>query len=160
VTIAELLRRLVALCSQALCSQVPQKELAYPLYVRHCAHIRMAKDETAENVKKWFEEAIRHLWPVAEGSLSFRKCPCIRRNCRVCASGEGHRSYVLYGRRGRERISVYVPEGVVPEVEKALENGRELQALMNEAGLRYLRARKGERRQKTGKNNGERQGGH
>lgn len=119
--------------------------------VRYSTHIHMSKDETAENVKQWFQEAIRHLWPVAEGSLSFRKCPCIRKNCRVCASGEGHRSYVLYGRRGGERISVYVPEDVVPEVEKALENGRELQALMNEAGVRYLHARKRERRRKTGK---------
>lgn len=119
--------------------------------VRYSTHIHMSKDETAENVKQWFQEAIRHLWPVAEGSLSFRKCPCIRKNCRVCASGEGHRSYVLYGRRGRDRISVYVPEDVVPAVEKALENGRELQALMNEAGVRYLHARKRERRRKTGK---------
>jgi len=119
--------------------------------VRYSTHIHMSKDETAENVKEWFQEAIRHLWPVAEGSLSFRKCPCIRKNCRVCASGEGHRSYILYGRRGRDRISVYVPEDVVPEVEKALENGRELQALMNEAGVRYLHARKRERRRKTRK---------
>src|ERR1039457_7700193 len=100
------------------------------------------KPETSENVKQWFHQAIQHLWPVAEGSLSFRKCPCIRKNCRVCASGKGHRSYILYGRRGKERVSVYVPEDVVPSVEQALENRRELQALMNEAGVRYLRARK------------------
>ena len=111
----------------------------------------MAKNETAENVKQWFQEAIRHLWPVAEGSLSFRKTPCIRKNCKVCARGDGHRSYVLYGRRGKGRISLYVPEDLAPEVEKALENGRELQVLMNEAGMRYLHARKTERYRKSGK---------
>jgi hypothetical protein len=121
------------------------------VYVRYSSHIHMAKDETAENVKKWFQEAVRHLWPVAEGSLSFRKTPCIRKNCKVCARGDGHRSYVLYGRRGKERISLYVPEDLAPEVEKALENGRELQALMNEAGMRYLHARKTERYRKSGK---------
>jgi molybdopterin-guanine dinucleotide biosynthesis protein A len=47
-------------------------------------------------------------------------------------------------------MSLYVPEDLAPEVEKALENGRELQALMNEAGTRYLHARKRERRRKAG----------
>ena len=113
--------------------------------------MQASKPETSENVKQWFNQAIQHLWPVAEGSLSFRKCPCIRKNCRVCASGKGHRSYILYARRGKERVSVYVPEDVVPSVEQALENGRELQTLMNEAGVRYLRARKRERDQKMRK---------
>lgn len=113
--------------------------------------MHMDKTETPEKVKQWFQEAMRHLWPVAEGSLSFRKTPCIRKNCRVCASGQGHRSYILYGRRGKERMSLYVPEDLAPEVEKALENGRELQALVNEAGTRYLHARKRERRRKAGK---------
>ena len=111
----------------------------------------MNKAETPETVKEWFQEAMRHLWPVAEGSLSFRKTPCIRKNCPACASRQGHRSYILYGRRGKERMSLYVPEDLAPEVEKALENGRELQALMNEAGTRYLDARKRERRRKAGK---------
>jgi hypothetical protein len=119
--------------------------------VRHSAHMRVDKAETPETVKQWFQQAIRHLWPVAEGSLSFRKTPCIRKNCPACASGEGHRSYILYGRRGKERRSLYVPEDLAPEVEKALENGRVLQALINEAGTRYLHARKRERRRKAGK---------
>ncbi len=131
--------------------QKAKKDVAKQLNVRHGAHMRMDKTETPETVKQWFQEAMRHLWPVAEGSLSFRKTPCIRKNCKVCAGGQGHRSYILYGRRGKARISLYVPEDLAPEVEKALENGRELQALMNEAGMRYLHARKRERRRKTGK---------
>jgi hypothetical protein len=49
---------------------------------------------------------------------------------------------VLYGRQGKRRLSIYVPENLVPKVEAALENGRRLQQLMNEAGLRYVRALK------------------
>jgi hypothetical protein len=126
-----------------------KKRLHNIVYVRHSAHMHKDKAETPETVKQWFQEAIRHLWPVAEGSLSFRKTPCIRENCPACASGKGHRSYILYVRRGNERISLYVPEDLAPEIEKALENGRELQVLMNEAGLRYLHASKRERRRKA-----------
>ena len=49
---------------------------------------------------------------------------------------------MLYGRQGKRRLSIYVPENLVPEVQAALENGRRLQQLMNEAGLRYVRALK------------------
>jgi hypothetical protein len=44
-----------------------------------------------------------------------------------------------------------VPEAIVPEVQAALENGRRLQQLMNEAGIRYVQALKGERRSKPQK---------
>ena len=70
----------------------------------------MKKAETPEQVKQWFLDAIRGLWPLAEGSLSLRKSPCIRENCPACARGEGHPSYVLYGRRGGKRFSIYVPD--------------------------------------------------
>ncbi len=109
----------------------------------------MSKEETAEKVRIWFQTAIQKMWPVAEGSLSLRKSPCIRENCQACAKGEGHLSYVLYGREGRRRFSIYVPEELVPEVEKALANGRRLQQLMNEAGVRYVHALKRKRRLKS-----------
>jgi hypothetical protein len=38
-----------------------------------------------------------------------------------------------------------VPDELAPEVQKAIENGRQLQDLMKEAGLRYVKARKQER---------------
>lgn len=104
----------------------------------------MSKEETSEKVRIWFQTAIEKMWPVAEGSLSLRKSPCIRENCQACAKGEGHLSYVLYGREGRRRFSIYVPEELVPEIEKALANGRRLQQLMNEAGVRYVHALKRE----------------
>lgn len=102
----------------------------------------MHKTESTEDVHHWFAEVIRDLWPVAVGSLSLRKGPCIRPNCPVCTSGKGHSSYALYGRRGNRRFSIYVPEKLVPEVRAAVQNGRKLQELVNQAGLRYVRALK------------------
>ena len=102
----------------------------------------MRKTESTEDVRRWFAAVIRDLWPVAVGSLSLRKGPCIRPNCPTCASGEGHSSHALYGRHGKRRFSVYVPERLVPEVIEANQNGRRLQELINEAGVRYVSALK------------------
>jgi hypothetical protein len=108
-------------------------------------HIYMRKTtQSTEDVRRWFAGVIRDLWPVAVGSLSLRKGPCIRPNCPACASGEGHSSYALYGRRGKRRFSIYVPERLVPEVNAAIQNGRRLQELINEAGVRYVSALKHE----------------
>ena len=56
----------------------------------------------------------------------------------------GHSSYALSGYRGKRRFSVYVPDELAPEIQKAVDTGRQLQELMKEAGLRYVRARKSE----------------
>jgi len=108
-------------------------------------HLYMRKNETPEEVRRWFQEAIRDLWPIAVGSLSLRKSPCIRKRCQLCASGQGHSSYALYGRKRNQRFSIYVPDDLVADLEKAVRNGRHLQKLMAEAGRRYALARKNER---------------
>jgi hypothetical protein len=107
---------------------------------------KMPKHETTEDVQRWFSKAIQRLWPVALGSISLRKSPCIRENCSACESGIGHSSYALSGYRGEQRFSIYVPDELAPDIEKAIENGRQIQELVKEAGLRYVRARKGESR--------------
>jgi molybdopterin-guanine dinucleotide biosynthesis protein A len=103
------------------------------------------KKELPQALRRWFVEATKQLWPVAWGSLSLRKSPCIRKNCSACAAGKGHLSYALSGYQGKQRFSIYVPDELAPDVQKAIENGRQLQALMKEAGLRYVKARKRER---------------
>jgi hypothetical protein len=103
------------------------------------------KNETTEDVKRWFLREVERRWPLALGSLSLRHGPCIRENCWACASGQGHASYALSGRMGRRRTSLYVPAELVPEVEQAVEHGRQLQELMREASQRYLAALKRER---------------
>lgn len=112
----------------------------------YIAPIHMAHRDTPEQLKQWFQEAIGDLWPVAIGSLSLRKSPCIREHCRLCESGEGHSSYALYGRKGKRRFSVYVPYDLAPELERAIRNGRRVHELMVEVGRRYALALKKERR--------------
>ena len=109
-------------------------------------HLFMPRKETALEVKRWFQDTIRDLWPIAMGSLSLRKSPCIRERCGLCESGVGHSSYALYGRKGKRRFSIYVPDELAPELERAIQNGRQLQELMMEAGRRYILALKDERR--------------
>ena len=100
----------------------------------------MIRKDKPEEVKQWFEDTIRGLWPIAMGSLSLRKSPCIREHCRACESGEGHSSYALYGRKGKQRFSIYVPDELAPDLERAIRNGRHLQEVMMEAGRRYALA--------------------
>lgn len=103
------------------------------------------KPEQSEDVKRWFLRETERLWPVALGSLSLRRGPCIRPRCSACAAGEGHASWALSGRQGQRRYSLYVPQDAVPEIEQAVEHGRQLQELMREASQRYLAALKRER---------------
>jgi hypothetical protein len=112
------------------------------LYYAHT----MSKDETPEEIRRWFLSTVQKMWPVAEGSLSLRKSPCVRKNCQACAKGEGHQSYILYGRSEGRRSSVYVPDALAQQVQMAIDNGRELQQLMSEAGVRYVKALKTARR--------------
>ena len=79
------------------------------MYACHTTHVRMAPTDKPEEVKQWFQDTIRGLWPIAVGSLSLRKSPCVREHCRACESGEGHSRYALYGRKGKRRFSIYVP---------------------------------------------------
>jgi len=98
--------------------------------------------DQSKDLRRWFFKAVTQFWPVATGSLSLRKSPCIRKNCKVCESGERHSSYALYGRYQGRRFSIYVPEELVPDVRTAVQNGRQLQELINEAGVRYVTALK------------------
>jgi nicotinic acid mononucleotide adenylyltransferase len=59
-----------------------------------------------------------------------------------------HLSFALSGYQGKRRFSIYVPDELAPEIEKAIENGRQLQELMKEAGLRYIKERKRARQEK------------
>ncbi|MGH2668082.1 MAG: hypothetical protein ACRDH5_03010 [bacterium] len=102
--------------------------------------------ETPTEVRRWFLGQVRALWPVAGGSLSLRKSPCVRPRCAACASGEQHASYVLYARRGGQRVVRYVPDAVAAHLQRAVRHGRTLHALIVEAGERYLRALKAQRR--------------
>jgi hypothetical protein len=98
--------------------------------------------ESPSDVGHWLRSETATLWPALLGSLSLRRSRCIRKNCPACQSGEQHQSYVLYGRAHGRRVAVYVPEDLVPEVQRSLDNGRALQDLLHQAAPRYIKALK------------------
>ena len=107
--------------------------------------MKQAKSESPSDVMLWLQSEAASLWPAVLGSLSLRRSPCVRQNCPACLSGEQHQSYVLYGRLNGRRLAVYVPEELVPEVRRCLDNGRALQELLQQAAPRYVKALKHER---------------
>src|SRR5467141_4673296 len=98
--------------------------------------------ELASYVMRWLQSEAAVLWPAFLGSLSLRRSRCVRANCAACLSGEQHRSYVLYDRAEGRRIAVYVPEELVAQVQRGLDNGRALQDLLHQAAPRYIKALK------------------
>ena len=101
--------------------------------------------ESPTDVARWFRAHAAGLWPVALGSLSLRRSPCIRDQCEACARGDQHPSYVLYCRIKGRRVGLYVPAELAPQVQQALDNGRALQDMLYQAGRRYTQALKRQR---------------
>jgi hypothetical protein len=116
----------------------------------HTYRMRTPK-ESATDVQRWFEDRAANLWPAALGSLSLRRSPCIRERCEACLRGEKHPSHVLYVRMKGQRFAIYIPDELVADVQRSLDNGRELQELLCEAALRYAKALKHERTTRTKK---------
>jgi Family of unknown function (DUF6788) len=107
-----------------------------------------SKIDTPADVISWLESEAASLWPALLGSLSYRRTRCMQPNCAACQSGEQHRSYVLYGRHKGRRFAVYVPDELIDEVRRAVDNGRALQDLLMQAGPRYVEALKRARNSK------------
>jgi hypothetical protein len=107
--------------------------------------MKEARFESPYDVVLRLQSEVARLWPAVLGSLSFRRSPCVRENCPACMSGEQHPSHVLYGRVKGRRVAIYVPEELVPEVRRSLDNGRALQELLHQAAPRYIKALKRER---------------
>jgi hypothetical protein len=111
----------------------------------------MTKTESPADVRRWLESQTTDSFPAILGSLSLRRAPCIRASCQACKSGEQHASWVLYGRAKGRRFSIYIPEDLVPEVQRCLEKGRALQELLFEAAPRYVKALKAEKDNSAGR---------
>ena len=79
-------------------------------YDKLCA---MRKKTLERTLVKAFAELAAE-FPVAKGSLTKTHSPCVRRGCRLCAEGRGH------------------PHEAA--LRAAIENGRELERLLVEAG--------------------------
>ena len=86
------------------------------------------------NVEQDFLAKLESLWPALKGSLALVRKPCIRPHCRACARGDKHPNYLLaFSQKGRRRC-LYVPQAMVPVLQRALENGRRLEQLLYEMG--------------------------
>lgn len=109
------------------------------------------KRESPAEVERWLREQSAELWPAVLGSLSLRRSPCVRENCQACLKGEQHPSHVLYCRIKGRRLAIYIPEELVAQIGRCLENGRALQELLYEAARRYANALKHERTQRAKK---------
>jgi len=66
-----------------------------------------------------------------EGSLKEIKVKCGNPNCR-CANGEKHTSHILTRKVNGKTKSVYVPVGMVKEVEKWVEEYRKIKTKIRE----------------------------
>lgn len=89
--------------------------------------------DTQDEIARFVDE-LRKLWPVARGSLCEVAKPCVRKGCAACASGDKHPSFIFSYRKGGKQRCLYVPRELVPELERALDNGRWVERRMTEIG--------------------------
>ena len=82
----------------------------------------------------------KDLWPALKGSLAKVYKPCIRKNCPLCERGEKHPAWILtVSQKGRRRC-LYVPEGLVPVIQRAIQNGRRIEEWLSEQGPEIVKA--------------------
>ena len=73
-------------------------------------------------------------FPVAKGSLTKTHSPCVRKGCRLCAEGRGHPKLIFTFRENGKLRGLYMRPTHEAALRAAIENGRELERLLVEAG--------------------------
>ena len=86
-----------------------------------------------------FKKKLEKLWPLAKGSISEVRKPCIRPNCPACAKGEKHRAFIFAYMDGKRRRCMHVPLELVPVIRKAIDNARQLEKLLHRQGPELIR---------------------
>ena len=85
-----------------------------------------------------FSIELARRWPMAKGSLAEVRKPCIRPRCRACQSGRRHPAFLFsFTEEGRRRC-MYVPRALVPQLRRAIENGRWMEGQMAQTGPRII----------------------
>lgn len=104
----------------------------------------MKKGEKSEAAAKAaFLRKVAALWPVARGTVSLVRKPCSRRTCPACASGERHPALIFTCRVGGRGRCLHVRKGDEALMRRATENGRRLEALLAEEGVRLIESLRG-----------------
>lgn len=110
----------------------------------------MKKKKSIPSAQQRLWNKLQGCWPALKGSLALVHKPCIRPNCRMCASGEKHPNYLLaFSHKGRRRC-LYVPSGVVPVLKRALKNGRRIEQLLYQMGPALLEEYRAQNPAQTG----------
>jgi hypothetical protein len=86
------------------------------------------------------ERQMKDLGPALKGSLAKVYKPCIRKKCALCERGDKHPAWILtVSQQGRRRC-LYVPEELVPTIQRAIQNGRKLEEWLCNAGPEIIQA--------------------
>jgi hypothetical protein len=85
-----------------------------------------------------FLKELADLWPLAKGSLTQVRKPCIRPHCPACRSGRKHPAWLFSFRRAGKQVCRYVPAALAPVLQQALDNGRQLEQRLVELGAELL----------------------
>ena len=78
--------------------------------------------------------ALAARFPVAKGSLTATHSPCVRKGCRLCTEGKGHPKPIFTFRENGKLRGLYVRPRHERRLREAIENGREVERLLVEAG--------------------------
>jgi hypothetical protein len=88
--------------------------------------------------KDLFLQQLTQLWPAIKGSIAQVRKTCLRPGCKACARGDKHPAFILSFTQGGKRRCMYVPKELVPLLERALRNGRQIETLLYELGPALL----------------------
>jgi len=87
-----------------------------------------------------FLHELADLWPLAKGSVTEVRKPCIHPNCPACKAGRKHRAIFFSFPKGGKRVCRYVPAELAPVLRQALANGRHLEQRLAQLGEALLEA--------------------
>ena len=97
--------------------------------------------------QKAFQAEVAGLWPLARGSLTLIRKPCIRPACPACAKGVKHAAYILMARDKSSRRCLYVPRELAPLFREAIRNGKVLEQRLVHLAIQLIMAYRDQRRQ-------------
>lgn len=98
--------------------------------------------------QEFFLQQLPKLWPAIKGSLAQIRKTCLRPGCRACARGDKHPAYILSFTQQGKRCCRYVPNDLVPWLERALHNGRQIETLLYDLGPALLQQHRQQRTRK------------
>jgi hypothetical protein len=89
-----------------------------------------------------FIDEVSALWPLAKGSLSEVRKPCVRKGCKVCEKEGGHAAWIFTYREAGRLKCLHVRPEHAGHIRQAIANGRKLEALLGALGRQaVLRSR-------------------